>query len=111
MNKAEILKNYLIAALWAEELDNRYIEEISLSSKEQAIKDIDLFISKAETDLIASKLSDEQIWHDFWLTRNHHGTGFWGRDLDEIGERLTNVYETFITLNVFGEDVDEIIIE
>ena len=27
--------------------------------------------------------------HDFWLTRNGHGAGFWDRGLGELGERLT----------------------
>lgn len=31
-----------------------------------------------------------QAGHDFWLTRNHHGAGFWDGDLPkELGERLT----------------------
>jgi hypothetical protein len=27
--------------------------------------------------------------HDYWLTRNGHGAGFWDRGLDTIGEQLT----------------------
>ena len=26
--------------------------------------------------------------HDFWLSRNGHGTGFWDRGLGEIGDKL-----------------------
>lgn len=33
--------------------------------------------------------SDEQSGHDFWLTRNGHGAGFWDRGLGEVGEKLT----------------------
>lgn len=37
--------------------------------------------------------SDDQAGHDYWLTRNHHGAGFWDRyacgDGHAIGERLT----------------------
>lgn len=35
---------------------------------------------------------DEQAGHDFWLTRNGHGAGFWGRgDLypEGVGDELT----------------------
>jgi hypothetical protein len=28
--------------------------------------------------------------HDFWLTRNHHGAGFWDRGLGKLGDRLTS---------------------
>ncbi len=27
--------------------------------------------------------------HDFWLTRNHHGAGFWDRGLEDTGKQLT----------------------
>lgn len=31
----------------------------------------------------------EQAGHDFWLTRNHHGAGFWDRGLGKRGDQLT----------------------
>lgn len=34
--------------------------------------------------------TEEQNGHDFWLTRNHHGAGFWGRGYDHgVGNELT----------------------
>lgn len=37
---------------------------------------------------------DSQAGHDFWLTRNGHGTGFWDRDGDPATmERLTTASE------------------
>lgn len=33
--------------------------------------------------------------HDFWLTRNGHGAGFWSRDLGEIGDKLTEAAKAF----------------
>lgn len=38
-----------------------------------------------------------QVGHDFWLTRNHHGAGFWDRGLGELGDRLT------AAAHVYGE--------
>lgn len=38
--------------------------------------------------------SEERAGHDFWLTRNGHGAGFWDRDVlqaAKIGERLTSL--------------------
>ena len=29
--------------------------------------------------------------HDFWLTRNRHGAGFWDRGAGEAGKRLTEM--------------------
>lgn len=32
--------------------------------------------------------------HDFWLTRNHHGVGFWDRGLGDLGDRLTTLAQS-----------------
>lgn len=58
-------------------------------------RELESFIGLCEADLIASKLSPEQIGHDFILTRNGHGAGFWDRGLGEIGDRLTEWAKTF----------------
>lgn len=42
-----------------------------------------------EIDL--SNIEASQIGHDYWLTRNHHGAGFWDRGLGEVGEQLTKL--------------------
>lgn len=31
----------------------------------------------------------ERAGHDFWLTRNGHGAGFWDRGLGQLGQRLS----------------------
>jgi hypothetical protein len=108
-NKLLILKHYLICALWTSELDFKELSEVSLPSLCQAKKDIDLFVKKAGSLLYG--LTEEQIGHDLWLTRNGHGAGFWDRNLGEIGNKLTKICEEFKALNVFVENDDEIIIE
>ena len=45
--------------------------------------------------------------HDFWLTRNRHGCGFWDGDLpDELGDRLTEATHKFKEIHpyVSGDD-------
>lgn len=38
----------------------------------------------------AAGFTMEQAGHDFWLTRNGHGAGFWDRGLPgDLGKRLT----------------------
>jgi len=52
---------------------------------------------------MACYLSDdniEQAGHDFWLTRNHHGTGYWDRP-EIYGESYTGVFTTYA--EAFGE--------
>lgn len=41
--------------------------------------------------------------HDFWLTRNHHGTGFWDGNW-ETGEELTTASQKFGEVNLFVND-------
>ena len=33
--------------------------------------------------------------HDFWLTRNGHGAGFWDRGLGALGNRLSNSAQVY----------------
>lgn len=45
--------------------------------------------------------------HDFWLTRNGHGVGFWDRGLGDAGEALSNAARAFGESDVFfGDHVD-----
>lgn len=46
-----------------------------------------------------------QAGHDFWLTRNGHGTGFWDRDPGEVGQRLTAAAKVYGEAYVYmGDD-------
>ena len=100
-----VLRGYLTAALWAsvddegEPLDNNHgIRDISPESLVSAWAECSHFCR--ECIYYLSYLDDEQNGHDFWLTRNHHGAGFWDRKLgDERGafamQRLTEASHTF----------------
>ena len=109
MSVKEITKHYLICALWAENIDNKSVSDISKSSLKKAKNDCMEFIEKAKGLLEKADISDEMIGHDFFLTRNHHGTGFWDRDEipKEIREKLTKFAQTFPEVCVAdGETVD-----
>lgn len=64
----------------------------------------DVAISKAVADCaefqkVAHKHlhvgTPSQNGHDFWLTRNGHGVGFWDRGYGEVGDALSKIAETF----------------
>lgn len=43
--------------------------------------------------------------HDFWLTRNGHGTGFWDRGYGYVGDRLTRACKAFPEVDLYvGDD-------
>jgi len=105
-----VLPSYIECALWSsmddsgEPLDSG---EYTLSDKarEQMREDCQNFIAYCEEEGIDSDAwSDEQFGHDFWLTRNGHGTGFWDRGLPN-GDKLTAAAKTFGSCDLYvGDD-------
>jgi len=53
------------------------------------------FIEANRADLEASGLEAGRAGHDFWLTRNGHGAGFWDEGLGELGERLSDASKPY----------------
>ena len=109
INKLTVLNSYLLCALWTEELDTFSISDIGASTIEAAKSDIGLFMHKV-AHLITTDWNSEQIGHDFWLTRNHHGSGFWDRGYDN-GDEITKIAHTFKELNVWKSELDIIYFE
>lgn len=79
-----------------EMLDEVYsVEDFSDEANDSMRADVEDFVrSNWETLVAAQSERDEyygasQAGHDFALTRNHHGAGFWDRGLGEVGDRLT----------------------
>lgn len=99
---------YLTAAMWTADdeapggMDYRdtgragdLIAKIYPPNLEDAVKDCAEFQS-ANAALLAQAGNEEQNGHDFWLTRNGHGAGFWDRGYaDEIGDGLTAAAKKF----------------
>lgn len=124
LNKTQIasfIEGYLTAALWSSsdtledgstvDLDNY---EWGNGEAEKLHADCISFIEANNDDLWIypdhyTPPSGYDVWecagHDFWLTRNGHGTGFWDRGLGELGERLTEASDTFGTVELYlGDD-------
>jgi hypothetical protein len=104
---------YLIAALWAtynvndecKYLDEDYdIEDFSEDALESIIAECVHFQEIAE-DMIGEG-QDSQAGHDFFLTRNSHGVGFWDRP--EIWgankDRLAEIADSFGEMHVYPGD-------
>lgn len=110
-NVTTIVHHYLHCALWTAELDNFNLEDIHANAVTQALADCTKFVDKAG-DLL-NELTEEQIGHDFWLSRNGHGAGFFDRDLGEIGDKLQELARKFGEKNAFPPEFagNKIIIE
>ena len=67
--------------------------------------DIDRFIGTIPTLSNFSIDQCERIGHDFWLTRNGHGAGFWDGDWDEDFSKIAcDVCEKFGSFGISFED-------
>lgn len=90
------LDGYLACALWSSvdddghPLDERYdLEDIDLKSVTLMKSECAAFQEETAADLALAG-NDAQNGHDFWLTRNDHGAGFWDRGYGDVGKRLTD---------------------
>lgn len=67
---------------------DRTIGDLAPATLAAMVEDCREFQEARRADL-AEWADDNQAGHDFWLTRNGHGAGFWDRGRGELGERLS----------------------
>jgi hypothetical protein len=108
---------YIECALWAETdnddkpLDDTYtIDNLAPETLETMIADCKRFQEENAADLAAFEhpqwTAAEMGGHDFWLTRNGHGCGFWDGDWPEgASQRLTVAAKKFGEVDLYvGDD-------
>lgn len=113
-------RSYIAALLWSsqdEEIPNWDSLEPSADLIERAYHECkafryraDCYISAAiENGTAPSHDSDEWGYagHDFALTRNGHGAGFWDGDWPEYGDILSKISNSFGEIDVYAKG-DEI---
>jgi hypothetical protein len=107
---------YIIAGLWScpisetndSGIDSKYgIEDMTIAALNRCVKDCKAFQEQNERALNLADYShirahghdfedSEFAGHDFWLTRNRHGAGFWDRGLRLcLGRILTSASHAF----------------
>ena len=86
---------YIGCLLWAgtddngEPLDTHYnIYNLSAESRSRIVRDCHYFMLVASTSDIDLSGLEAQAGHDFWLTRNGHGTGFWDGTGNVQGKKM-----------------------
>ena len=113
---------YLECALWAENdqtderggesFDENYgIGDFTDEAIQKAKDDCKRFQKETAASLRLAKYGHESIsdtamaGHDFWLTRNGHGAGFWSRDLrSDVAERLSRISEAMGNCDLYLTD-------
>lgn len=112
---AKFVQGYIECALWStndestpqggEPLDDNYgIDDIAPEALAEMREDCEDFMQANAADLEGR--DPAYAGHDFWLTRNHHGAGFWDGDYpDDIGRRLTAASDVHGSVDLYvGDD-------
>jgi hypothetical protein len=117
---------YTACLLWAELdaneealLNSHDKSDLAAETQERIHADCIAFIARAghllTTDNYvggAACTPYERAGHDFWLTRNGHGAGFWDGDWDKAaGQELTDIAHNFGTLCPYVGDDGKIYLE
>lgn len=87
-----------------ESLDANYsVSDIDDRTLAQMVEDCARF-QQENAELLAHG-EDSRGGHDFWLTRNHHGAGFWDGDWpDDVGEALTAKAHEYGQIDLYVHD-------
>lgn len=117
------VREYFVSALWSsndesdesggEPMDRNYdFDDIDPETVLSGAVDVFRFWNQAEkylefegSYLGSSQWDSDEVWpHDFWLTRNGHGAGFWDGDW-EHGDELTEICKQFPEVHLYiGDD-------
>lgn len=103
-------QHYIACALWAsvddegDPLDREHgSRDLSDEARDKIAADCDAFVERAG-DMLDER-GEEQAAHDFWLTRNGHGAGFWDGDWPLNGDALTKLAKSFGSCDLYvGDD-------
>lgn len=115
-----MLTQYIGTALWSstddkgDPLDSKYsTENLAPETKTKMKQDCAAFYEKAKALIEAEdtnphskhfRKAEEMAGHDFWLTRNGHGAGFWDGDWEQ-GDELTRIAKEFKECDLYvGDD-------
>lgn len=99
-------RGYCEAAMWTEDPNpgsGQYqadLRKLPEDFKAQAMRDCDAFMDTGAGDILNGLALDDageaRAGHDFWLTRNGHGAGFWDGDYPEpAATLLTDIAHSF----------------
>lgn len=124
----EFTRAYIECALWSstdnsteqggDPLDkNHSIENLPEATVKRMADDCDKFQKEQATLLDVAYVAIKKRFdgahtydegnagHDFWLTRNGHGAGFWDRGLGEVGDKLTEASKAAGEIDLYvGDD-------
>lgn len=115
-----LVRSYIETLLWSEHDDedtNLVGHDVHPEAEAKIAEDVDNFITDHAELLVdytrqlqtSPGIAMDRAMHDFVLTRNHHGAGFWDRGLvNGLGDKLTQVAQSFGEMHAYVGD-DELV--
>lgn len=103
---------YIACALWSstdedgDPLDGIFdVSDITQTTLDRMCEDCEAFQDENEVTLSKAG-NDKKNGHDFWLTRNGHGAGFWDRGYSEnVGTILSKSSKVYGSFDLYiGDD-------
>ena len=106
-------RQYCATALWSSTDDkgNPLDDDFDVSDigeLEEFISDWQEFRDNPEHGALLEPYDINTCAHDFWLTRNGHGAGFWDGDYSEHGDELTACCKPYGTCDFYVGDDDKL---
>lgn len=120
---SEMLTGYIVCALWSSHdwdetgedqgnLDDTYdAGDLTTGTRDEMRADCADFLQSNVADcqaMMSRGFGASQLGHDFWLTRNGHGAGFWDRGLGDLGERLTAAAKVYGGVDLYVTDAGQV---
>lgn len=81
--------------------DDHSVDDIGPETMAKMRADCEAFLTQAAP--LLGEWSADQAGHDFWLTRNCHGSGFWDRGLKN-GDALSKLCKPFGSVDLYAGD-------
>ena len=122
----DFIQGYRYCMLWAslgdeedcEFLSNKYdVDDMADETIAKVHHDCMAFLNETKEILkpfITEEYTMSSAGHDFFLTRNRHGAGFWDRenlDKDKTGNKLTDIAHKFGESDVYVGDDNKIYVQ
>jgi len=113
LTRGNIIRHYAGAALWSstdgEDCtpldDGRNEDDIAPETLQQMRDDCADFFRANRRQLRETGAGLDQHAHDFWLTRNGHGAGFWDRGYGPVGDALSDAAKVYGSVDLYvGDD-------
>ena len=108
LDLSTVTHEYLRCALWSTSDENgnplhfNYTPiNVALATLVDSEADCEAFLLANSADL--EGLTAAQVGHDFWLTRNGLGVGFWDHGLGDRGDRLATAARKYGPVNLHFE--------